>query len=580
MSSMQPDPWATLARLYGLQNQPARTLVLLAFIGVSFTLLPLSAAAGDGDNDSTLSALTGSLATDNLSTAALELSGAVIGSIVIENGNVFNTDIAAENKVLYRTANAIHKRTRQQVIEQQLLFHSGEPYSGRLLEESERILRSDPYLQEARIQPVRNSDGEVDVVVTTRDAWTLRPSVAFGRSGGENSGGIGFDELNLFGTGIRVGLKYRSDVDRDSLSFQFLDNNLGSSWTQLQATHANNSDGFSRGLRVEQPFHALDSRRAYGLTLGQNERIDSLYDRGLTQRQYQGRSTEFDLYTGWSKGVADGWARRYLVGVAGDEHQFAGIADEPGPSPLVPDNRRFVYPYVGIEFVQDKFEKARNLEQINRTEDRNLGTTFSARVGFASEGFGSDRDALLVRTAIGRGFGNTSSRSLMLEAGVDGRWESAGLRDLTANFSARYFRRHSEGSLFYASLSGRIGQNVDLDNLIPLGGDTGLRGYPLRYQMGESRALLTIEQRYFTDWYPFRLFHVGAAVFADIGRSWGNNPVAGANPGLLRDVGFGLRLGSTRAAQGRVVHIDLAYPLDGDNSISNVQFLVGTKRSF
>ena len=43
-----------------------------------------------------------------------------------------------------------------------------------------------------------------------------------------------------------------------------------------------------------------------------------------------------------------------------------------------------------------------------------------------------------------------------------------------------------------------------------LGGDNGLRGYPLRYQAGTSRALLTLEERYYTGWYPFHLFYVGA----------------------------------------------------------------------
>jgi hemolysin activation/secretion protein len=134
--------------------------------------------------------------------------------------------------------------------------------------------------------------------------------------------------------------------------------------------------------------------------------------------------------------------------------------------------------------------------------------------------------------------------------------------------------------LFYAGLTGIYGHALDTDNLTQLGGDTGLRGYPLRYQAGDSSALLTIEQRYFTDWYPFQLFNVGGAVFADIGRTWGNNPVGDNNLGLQRAIGFGLRLGNTRSALGRVVHIDLAFPLDGATGISNVQFLVGTKSSF
>ena len=124
------------------------------------------------------------------------------------------------------------------------------------------------------------------------------------------------------------------------------------------------------------------------------------------------------------------------------------------------------------------------------------------------------------------------------------------------------------------------GNNLDLDNLVDLGGDTGLRGYPLRYQTGDSRILLTAEQRYFTDWYPFRLFRVGGAVFADIGRTWGDNPAGGPPLGWLKNVGLGLRLGPTRSSGRDVIHIDIALPLDGDPSIDSVQFLIDSKRSF
>ena len=45
-------------------------------------------------------------------------------------------------------------------------------------------------------------------------------------------------------------------------------------------------------------------------------------------------------------------------------------------------------------------------------------------------------------------------------------------------------------------------------------------------------------------------------------------------------MGFGLRLGNSRSALGNVLHIDVAFPLDGDSSIRSVQFLIETKKSF
>jgi len=42
----------------------------------------------------------------------------------------------------------------------------------------------------------------------------------------------------------------------------------------------------------------------------------------------------------------------------------------------------------------------------------------------------------------------------------------------------------------------------------------------------------------------------------------------------------GLRLGSSRSSFGNVVHIDLAFPLDGGADIDKVQLLVETKATF
>ena len=144
----------------------------------------------------------------------------------------------------------------------------------------------------------------------------------------------------------------------------------------------------------------------------------------------------------------------------------------------------------------------------------------------------------------------------------------------------RFYLETSRYSKFFASVSGAVTEQLDPELQLTLGGDNGLRGYPLRYQAGTARALLTLEQRYYTKWYPFRLFHVGAAAFFDMGRTWGTDVTGADSLGLLRDVGIGLRLGSSRSSFGNVVHIDLAFPLDGDDDIDSVQLLVTTKGSF
>jgi hemolysin activation/secretion protein len=165
-------------------------------------------------------------------------------------------------------------------------------------------------------------------------------------------------------------------------------------------------------------------------------------------------------------------------------------------------------------------------------------------------------------------------------AGLSGRIEDGELRNGRLGAEGRLYWATSTRSKFYASVSGAVAEQLDAEQQLTLGGDNGLRGYPLRYQAGTARGLLTLEQRYYTKWYPFRLFHVGAAAFFDMGRTWGTDVTGATSDGLLKNVGIGLRLGSSRSSFGTGVHIDLAFPLDGGDDIDSVQLLVTTKRSF
>ena len=50
--------------------------------------------------------------------------------------------------------------------------------------------------------------------------------------------------------------------------------------------------------------------------------------------------------------------------------------------------------------------------------------------------------------------------------------------------------------------------------------------------------------------------------------------------GWLSDVGFGLRFALTRFSTEKVVHLDFAFPLGGEDSLDSVQVLLKAKRSF
>ncbi len=518
-------------------------------------------------------------APDLLDPQRLESDQVVIGDIILIKQDVFDLSNPKENNALYRLANRLHIITRDSVIEQQLLFASGEEFSKRLVEETERILRRNSYFYDASITPVNREDGTVDLQVDTHDVWTLKPGFSFSRSGGENRSSVRLEELNLFGWGQQVLVSRSKDVDRDATLFSFRDKNLGRSWTQLRLDYSDNSDGHWNSLSVIRPFYALDSRWTAGVTGRDFDLERRLYQLGEKAAEFRHEQQFFSVFGGWSDGLRNGWVRRYTAGIAYDKNVFSEVPDATLP-PAIPNDRELVYPYFGIEILEDQFETAQNRDQIKRTEDFLTGTRVAATLGWSDKEFGADRDAALYWLSASRSFGDLAKSAVLLSADASGRVERGDAVNALLNVRARYYKQQSEQRTFFTTVSATYGNNLDLDNPVELGGDTGLRGYPLRYQSGDSKILLTVEQRYFWNWYPFRLVRVGGAIFADTGRTWGDDPLGGESLGWLSDVGFGLRLAPTRTGTRSIIHIDVAFPLDGDDSIDSVQFLIESKKSF
>lgn len=512
--------------------------------------------------------------------AQLEAEGARIGSVTIRIRPIFDPEKPGERKAFYRLADRWHIDTRDSAIEAQLLFQPGDPYSRRVLDETERNLRDLRFIREPMIRVVGYHDGLVDLEVITHDVWTLNPGVSYGRAGGKDSGSISLEELNLLGFGKQIAIDYRHNVDRNSYTLKWHDPNVAGSRWRSTATLTDSDDGTGQTLNLERPFFSLDTRWSAGISFERDDTIQNVYRLGHRIAEYQRDLQDADIHYGWSRGLQDGWTRRRIVGF---RHEAAQYAEEPGstaPTSL-PDDRRLNYPYLRIEGIQDDFATTRNLDQIARTEDLHFGMRYALELGWAATAYGSDRNAALLRAEASRGFRFGGSRSLFLAGTLTSRIEGGSPRDALFAGQLRFYRQTSPRSTFFTSLTGEAGHELDADHELVLGGEDGLRGYPLRYQTGNRRAVLTIEQRAYTKYSLWNIADVGGAVFIDIGRTWGESafgPTLGQ--GLLKDIGFGLRLGNSKSSLGNVLHFDVAFPLDGDSSISNVQFLVQTKRTF
>jgi outer membrane protein assembly factor BamA len=511
--------------------------------------------------------------------AELEAAGAVIGEVRIDNGNIFDPANEKENGILYRAANAIHIRTRAAVVRSQLLFKPGERVSVRLIEETERLMRSNRIFYDVSIVPIGYRDGVVDIEVRTRDTWTLEPGASASRAGGANKSGWSVRDTNAFGTGVLVGANRSSDADRSGITYKVSQPHAFDGWTAIDYSHSKLSDGQSNAISVVRPFYALDTRWAGGFSASTDTRVESAFKDAKKDSQDRHRQETAEAFGGWSEGLVNGWAHRYSVGLSYLKDTFTHDPDLlPAPVPF-PQDQTLAGPFFRYELAQDDYEKVKNRDLIERPEYFAMGTLASAQLGRALTGLGSTQNLWRYSASASDGFRLPSNSVLLGSTAISGQTGYGPLDRYLASGSIRFYGHPDDRTLTFVSLAADVLKDPNLSSQLQLGGDTGLRGYPRSYQTGDRRVVFNIEERVYTDWYPFRLIRVGAAAFFDAGRAWDGPGESPSSARWLSDVGVGLRFLSTRSSFGNVLHVDFAFPLNRDPTIKSFQFLVQTKLS-
>ena len=493
-----------------------------------------------------------------------------VASTRIIRQEIFNTGDTAENKLLFRLANRWHVNTRERTIRTLLLFSDGDTVDVSRLAESERVLRAKRFLYDARVIANRVCERKVDIVVVTRDVWSLLPTAGVTRTGGENEFDLGASEANVLGSGAGMDVEVFKTLDRSGASAGFNNPNLGNSRIGLGLRLENADDGDGAMAFIGQPFYALDARRAWNVTAHVSETRRRLYDAGEETALFGLDYRRAALSRGWSRGLVDGFANRLIVGVMSEEWAFKDVPES--LSDL--EDRAFAYPWVAFQRIGDDFSKVRNLNRVQTTEDVFLGRQYDLLLGY------SPRGGHLVANAAfrdGRRLDHKAGDMLRYGVQVSGYWNRHTRRaeNLTAQAWARYRRGHTPQWGLHIDAEATVADQLTPDQQILAGGDSGLRGYPNRFQAGSRRFRITAEERYYSGLYLWRAVRIAGAAFIDIGRAWDS---ARDNP-VLANIGVGLRLESTRTDRGRVLHLDVAFPLVSQPGARGLEVTLTGKRS-
>ncbi len=103
----------------------------------------------------------------------------------------------------------LHSNTKTSTVNNYLLFKEGEEYNAQKLYESERLLRTMPFINRVNISvsDSTSSKDSIDVVVKVLDSWSLKPRVSYSGS----KIGLGVTEENVLGLGHTLDFLYRND---------------------------------------------------------------------------------------------------------------------------------------------------------------------------------------------------------------------------------------------------------------------------------------------------------------------------------------------------------------------------------
>ncbi len=280
--------------------------------------------------------------------------------------------------------------------------------------------------------------------------------------------------------------------------------------------------------------------------------------------------------------INERWTERLLLGWRVDDSQFYAAPGHELFAPL-PEDRNLSYPFARMQWTRTALRNHRmNLALIALTEDLHMGLDADrCRAMPRRCSGGDDWHSRAGRHRACRCLPARQPRQQVLFLSGRGvaRFEEGAMHDAIVNGSAQAtILSPAIATRFFTSLTADAGHNLDGDHYFDLGGNDGLRGYPLRYQNGKSAGARGRSRNAFLH----RLVPVppvqrrGRGVSSIWAALWGSPLVPTPDLGLLlKDVGAGLRLGNCALGSFPAAWFTSIWPsssIVGPTNINRMQF--------
>jgi hypothetical protein len=529
----------------------------------------------------------------------------VIGAI-----RVYNEEVFAEGNELLRFFNHFHVTTKESTIRAESVISAGEVWDQARVEETARRLRDPLWTSVVAVVPVASqTPGQVDVLIITRDIWSLRLNTQYTfQQGSLTNLSMSLSENNFLGR--RDVLAAALTMDQGSLAVGplFIDKNLIGEHLDLRVrvddilnrdeltSHSKlHSEGTQSTITLTRPLWSLASEWAAGASFTHRFAID---------RQFRGTGLRPYDYTDPVTGVVTPLGREYAMRRWGtsayvtrqwgdglkQQLSFGHSYDSQRPRPLASfigdDGARAAFianvlprsevtsvPFVEYSFFTPRYRTLHNVTTFDLAEDARIGPDLDVSLGFGLKLIGSDENFQRFSGTAGWTLPWSRDGFVRVAAGLGGRHQLGKWIDDSATGSVRGATpviAHTLRLLAQSSLSTRWNTTTNQDYLI--GSDTGLRGFAINEFNGQRLFSLQVEAR--TLPYPIWVLRVGAVAFYDLGGA----ADLFTQMALHQDGGVGVRMLIPQTS-AQLFKIDLAVPFDGA-SRGSVRFLAGFGSEF
>ena len=240
-----------------------------------------------------------------------KFEGKIIRNITIETLDPFGYSNADSNREpknwAEKTGNRIHLKTKKLAIRNLLLFRENKPLDSLLINESERLIRSQKYIRSVRIDlklSEKNSDS-VDVFIRAIDSWSLIPkgSISSSRSSFE------LNEKNFMGIGHEFKNKFtnRFSDGKNAYNLDYTVPNIKNSFIKTTFKYNIDLDNYyGKSIDINRPFYSPFAKWAGGIYFDQQFRKDTLQDTNLVYAQQNFKYNSQDYWIGHAFSIFKG----------------------------------------------------------------------------------------------------------------------------------------------------------------------------------------------------------------------------------------------------------------------------------